>query len=196
MSSDMEEDDLFYLYPPCAACKTQRKRCNMFCEVSSLFPQTKSKEYQNAHRLFGSSNIQKMIVSIKPSEVDVCADSILTEGLAGKNDPEHGCYGLVGNLKAEVDAAERELAAIKRLLALCKNDQATDAAAAAIARQMILRRGGLNIPVPPVPDSPELSLSLRRCPVVRRKLIIGCSKITMVLTRCLMGLCFLGLLRS
>ncbi|GMN53107.1 hypothetical protein TIFTF001_022251 [Ficus carica] len=144
---------------PVLSAKAKKKRCSQACKMAPFFPRSKTNEFRCANRLFGSSNIRTMIGSVKPSEMQTCADSIIIEGRARMLEPVRGCYGLVRLFKAEVDAAERELAAIKRLLALCKmrnNDQAT--AAATMAQQMILRGGGLHIPAPPVPESPAMSL--------------------------------------
>ncbi|KAI3845355.1 hypothetical protein MKX03_020834 [Papaver bracteatum] len=51
----------------CAACKYQRRKCSNECPLKPYFPADQPKMFQNAHRLFGVSNILKIITPLPPN---------------------------------------------------------------------------------------------------------------------------------
>ncbi|KAJ4708655.1 putative LOB domain-containing protein [Melia azedarach] len=101
----------------CASCKHQRKKCDENCELAPYFPASKYREFQNAHKLFGVSNIQKLINSVEPHQRQAAAESILIEGNIRYRDPVHGCLGIVRNLKSQIALHEEELNAVNQQLA-------------------------------------------------------------------------------
>ncbi|KAL5835756.1 hypothetical protein ACOSQ3_015306 [Xanthoceras sorbifolium] len=101
----------------CAACRLQRKRCNQNCNMAQYFPASRYSEFQNAHRLFGVSNIQRIMNSVSPQQRKATADSILIEGNARSNDPVNGCLGIVRDLKSQINLYENELEIVNRKLA-------------------------------------------------------------------------------
>lgn len=46
---------------PCAACKTLRRRCAERCVLAPYFPPTEPLKFAVAHRVFGASNIVKLL---------------------------------------------------------------------------------------------------------------------------------------
>lgn len=50
----------------CASCKHQRKKCSESCELAPDFPASRYAEFQNARRLHGVSNTQKIVASVEP----------------------------------------------------------------------------------------------------------------------------------
>ncbi|KAH0673089.1 hypothetical protein KY284_024176 [Solanum tuberosum] len=46
---------------PCAACKILRRRCVEKCVLAPYFPPTDPLKFTIAHRVFGASNIIKML---------------------------------------------------------------------------------------------------------------------------------------
>ena len=103
--------------PACASCKHQRKKCDQNCELAPYFPASRYREFQNAHRLFGVSNILKVLNSVEPSQRQAAAESILMEGNARRNDPVNGCLGLIRDLKAQVEFYEKQLGIVNQYLA-------------------------------------------------------------------------------
>ncbi|XP_057969529.1 LOB domain-containing protein 22-like [Malania oleifera] len=100
----------------CASCKHQRKKCDDGCELAPYFPATKFQDFQNAHRLFGVGNIIKILNSIEPHHRAAAADSIIQEAKIWKDDPVHGCLGLVQSLQSQIGLCEKELDAINQQL--------------------------------------------------------------------------------
>jgi hypothetical protein len=46
---------------PCAACKILRRRCADGCVLAPYFPPTEPAKFTTAHRVFGASNIIKLL---------------------------------------------------------------------------------------------------------------------------------------
>ena len=46
---------------PCAACKTLRRRCTEKCVLAPYFPPSDPLKFTIAHRIFGASNIIKLL---------------------------------------------------------------------------------------------------------------------------------------
>ena len=52
---------------PCAACKLLRRRCAQDCVFAPYFPADEPQKFANVHKVFGASNVNKMLqVSILP----------------------------------------------------------------------------------------------------------------------------------
>jgi hypothetical protein len=61
---------------PCAACKILRRRCADGCLLAPYFPPTEPAMFTTAHRVFGASNIIKLLqvrVVRAPWFVSACA---------------------------------------------------------------------------------------------------------------------------
>ncbi|WJZ97784.1 hypothetical protein VitviT2T_016363 [Vitis vinifera] len=104
----------------CASCKHQRKRCDSTCELAPYFPASKYREFQNAHKLFGVSNIQKILNAVEPEQRTAAAESLLLEGTFRREDPVYGSFGIVCKLESELDLCKQELYAVNRQLAYFK----------------------------------------------------------------------------
>ncbi|CAN8269373.1 unnamed protein product [Cochlearia groenlandica] len=49
----------------CAACKYQRRKCASDCILAPYFPHDRHNQFLNAHKLYGVSNITKIIIHPK-----------------------------------------------------------------------------------------------------------------------------------
>lgn len=60
---------------PCAACKFLRRRCAEKCVLAPYFPPTQPAKFTTVHRVFGASNIikilQVVILQDHTSKVDI-----------------------------------------------------------------------------------------------------------------------------
>ncbi|XP_010522110.1 PREDICTED: LOB domain-containing protein 2 [Tarenaya hassleriana] len=77
----------------CASCKHQRKKCNSDCVLAPYFPSYKTKEFQAVHRVFGVSNVQKMVRTVREEDRTKLSDSLTWEALWRQKDPVLGLYG-------------------------------------------------------------------------------------------------------
>ncbi|MQM05977.1 hypothetical protein Taro_038790 [Colocasia esculenta] len=102
----------------CAACKYQRRKCAADCQLAPYFPADDPRQFQNAHRLFGVSNIVKILGRIDPSQRPEAMRSIKYEADARDRYPVHGCLGIIYALCLQVHRAQMELDAVMAQLAL------------------------------------------------------------------------------
>lgn len=94
----------------CAVCKYQRRRCSSDCLLAPFFPPDQPKMFQNAHKLFGVSNIVKIIKTLDSDEQKAEAmRSIIYQANIRDRHPVHGCWGLICQLRYQIWQAEEEL---------------------------------------------------------------------------------------
>ncbi|KAI4378338.1 hypothetical protein MLD38_015829 [Melastoma candidum] len=77
----------------CASCKHQRKKCDERCLLSPYFPTEKSREFQAVHRVFGVSNVTKMMMGVSEADRARLVESLVCEALVRQRDPVGGMYG-------------------------------------------------------------------------------------------------------
>ncbi|KAI5068225.1 hypothetical protein GOP47_0016570 [Adiantum capillus-veneris] len=93
----------------CAACKYQRRKCTPDCPLAPYFPPDQPKQFLNVHRLFGVSNVLRILRQVTPSLKADAIKSIVYEADAWERDPVHGCLGLISILQNQVDDLQLEL---------------------------------------------------------------------------------------
>ncbi|XP_058075570.1 LOB domain-containing protein 13-like [Magnolia sinica] len=96
----------------CAVCRHQRRKCNANCPLAPYFPPNKTEQFQNVHRLFGVSNVMKILNSIEPHLWPQAIETIQFEADMRKKKPVEGCLGMIRNLMKQVDASTKELAMV------------------------------------------------------------------------------------
>ncbi|CAN4088161.1 unnamed protein product [Withania somnifera] len=107
----------------CAACKYQRRRCISACPLAPYFPADQPKMFQNAHRLFGVSNILKILKQLDPSQKKVAMKSIIYQANARDKHPVYGCVAEIQNLLFNIQLYEEELQAVHAQLAFYRQQQ-------------------------------------------------------------------------
>ncbi|XP_009777754.1 LOB domain-containing protein 27-like [Nicotiana tabacum] len=107
----------------CAACKYQRRRCISDCPLAPYFPADQPKMFQNAHRLFGVSNILKILKQLDPSQKKVAMKSIIYQANARDKHPVYGCVAEIQNLVFNIQLYEEELQAVHAQLAFYRQQQ-------------------------------------------------------------------------
>lgn len=102
----------------CAACKYQRRKCTSDCPLSPYFPPDQPKRFQNVHKLFGVSNILRILKHVDPSKREDTVKSIAYEADTREKDPVHGCLGVITILQNQVSKLKDELAVVREQLYL------------------------------------------------------------------------------
>ncbi|KAL6536839.1 hypothetical protein OROHE_012423 [Orobanche hederae] len=77
----------------CASCKHQCKKCTDKCTLAPFFPVERTREFQAVHKVFGVSNITKIITSLREEDRKVAVDSLVWEALGRQKDPVLGLFG-------------------------------------------------------------------------------------------------------
>ncbi|CAA7388008.1 unnamed protein product [Spirodela intermedia] len=108
-------------YQACAACKFQRRKCGANCLLAPYFPPDQPKIFENAHHLFGVSNILKILSSIDPSLRSDAMRSILYESDLRARFPVEGCAGAIRQVANQVYSALEELASLNEQIRQVEN---------------------------------------------------------------------------
>ncbi|KAI3809000.1 hypothetical protein L1987_24964 [Smallanthus sonchifolius] len=98
---------------PCAACKILRRRCVEKCVLAPYFPPTEPLKFTIAHRVFGASNIIKLLQELPESQRADAVSSMVYEANARLRDPVYGCAGSICQLQKQVSELQAELAKAK-----------------------------------------------------------------------------------
>lgn len=89
-------------HPACASCKHQRKKCGEDCILAPYFPAERSREFQAVHKVFGVSNVMKLVRSVKEEDRKTVADSLVWEAFCRQNDPILGPLGEYRKIQEEL----------------------------------------------------------------------------------------------
>ncbi|CAN0841705.1 LOB domain-containing protein 36 [Linum grandiflorum] len=101
---------------PCAACKLQRRKCTQECIFAPHFPPDQPQKFADIHKVFGASNVAKMLSELPAMSREEAVISLSYEAGARIRDPVYGCVSAISELQhrlkqmhMEIDAAKQEL---------------------------------------------------------------------------------------
>ncbi len=95
---------------PCAACKFLRRKCTTECVFAPYFPPDQPHKFANVHKIFGASNITKLLNELPPHKREDAVNSLAYEADARVKDPVYGCVGAISLLQRQVAQLQNELA--------------------------------------------------------------------------------------
>ncbi|ESQ52763.1 hypothetical protein EUTSA_v10017905mg [Eutrema salsugineum] len=98
---------------PCAACKLLRRRCAQECPFSPYFSPHEPHKFASVHKVFGASNVSKMLMEVPESQRADTANSLVYEANVRLRDPVYGCMGAISALQQQVQALQAELTAVR-----------------------------------------------------------------------------------
>ncbi|XP_020224142.1 protein ASYMMETRIC LEAVES 2 [Cajanus cajan] len=108
--------------PPCAACKFLRRKCQAECVFAPYFPPDQPQKFVNVHRIFGASNVSKLLNELHPRQREDAVNSLAYEAEMRLRDPVQGCVGVISllhqqlrQLQIDLQKAKFELAKIQNL---------------------------------------------------------------------------------
>ncbi|XP_074379884.1 uncharacterized protein LOC141721048 [Apium graveolens] len=87
----------------CASCRHQRKKCTENCVLAPYFPLNRNKEFQAVHKLFGVSNVTKILSGLDASDRKRAVDSLIWEATFRQNDPVLGSFGEFSRVYEELE---------------------------------------------------------------------------------------------
>eukprot|EP00253_Pinus_taeda_P001086 PITA_01086 len=98
----------------CAACKYQRRKCSPDCPLAPYFPPDQPRQFLNAHKLFGVSNILRILKQLPDDRQKSDAmKSMVYQANAREKDPVHGCFGIIVMLQTQVERLKEELELVR-----------------------------------------------------------------------------------
>ncbi|XP_021769300.1 LOB domain-containing protein 15-like [Chenopodium quinoa] len=98
---------------PCAACKLLRRRCAQECPFSPYFSPHEPQKFASVHKVFGASNVSKMLMEVPESQRADAANSLVYEANVRLRDPVYGCMGAISALQQQVQLLQAELNAVR-----------------------------------------------------------------------------------
>ncbi|GAB2234118.1 hypothetical protein Drorol1_Dr00003355 [Drosera rotundifolia] len=94
---------------PCAACKLLRRRCAEECPFYPYFSPHEPYKFAVVHKIFGASNVSKMLLEVPESQRADAANSLVYEANVRLRDPVYGCMGAISALQQQVQTLQAEL---------------------------------------------------------------------------------------
>ncbi|KAL9227580.1 hypothetical protein vseg_003254 [Gypsophila vaccaria] len=99
---------------PCGACKFLRRKCIRGCVFAPYFCHEQGATHFAAiHKVFGASNIAKLLGQLPVSDRSEAAVTISYEAQARLQDPIYGCVSHIFALQQQVVSLQAQLATLK-----------------------------------------------------------------------------------
>ncbi|KAK6234576.1 Lateral organ boundary protein [Theobroma cacao] len=95
---------------PCASCKLLRRRCAKDCIFAPYFPSDDPHKFAIVHKVFGASNVGKMLQELPVHQRADAVSSLVYEANARVRDPVYGCVGAISYLQNQVSQLQMQLA--------------------------------------------------------------------------------------
>ncbi|KAF9676966.1 hypothetical protein SADUNF_Sadunf08G0058300 [Salix dunnii] len=95
---------------PCASCKLLRRRCAKDCIFAPYFPSDDPHKFAIVHKVFGASNVSKMLQELLVHQRADAVSSLVYEANARVRDPVYGCVGAISYLQNQVSQLQMQLA--------------------------------------------------------------------------------------
>ncbi|KAL6204353.1 PREDICTED: LOB domain-containing protein 12 [Fragaria vesca subsp. vesca] len=121
---------------PCASCKLLRRRCAKDCIFAPYFPSDDPHKFAIVHKVFGASNVSKMLQELPLHQRGDAVSSLVYEANARVRDPVYGCVGAISFLQNQVSNLQMQLAVAQAEI-LCIQMQQEPVAATLPASQML-----------------------------------------------------------
>ncbi|KAK4848654.1 hypothetical protein QYF36_015661 [Acer negundo] len=100
-------------HQPCAACKMLRRRCDSNCILAPYFPNDEIEKFASVHRVFGASNVIKMIQMVEETKREDAVKALVYEATARLRDPVYGSAGATFHLYKMVQELKLQLELIQ-----------------------------------------------------------------------------------
>ncbi|XP_068656957.1 LOB domain-containing protein 36-like [Aristolochia californica] len=101
---------------PCAACKFLRRKCTQECVFAPYFPPDHPQKFAHVHKVFGASNVSKLLNDLIPTQREDAVNSLAYEAEARLRDPVYGCVGLISLLQHRLKQVQNDLYNAKKEL--------------------------------------------------------------------------------
>lgn len=79
------------------------------CIFAPYFPPEEPLKFTHVHKIFGASNISKLLHEVLPHQREDTVNSLAYEAEARVRDPVYGCVGTISFLQMQVELLQKEL---------------------------------------------------------------------------------------
>ncbi|QCE15333.1 LOB domain-containing protein 15 [Vigna unguiculata] len=139
---------------PCAACKLLRRRCAQECPFSPYFSPHEPQKFASVHKVFGASNVSKMLMEVPECQRADAANSLVYEANVRLRDPVYGCMGAISGLQQQVQSLQAELNVVRAEILKYKLREAHMIPPSSHHVPMLPSSGAVSIAAPPPPPPP------------------------------------------
>ncbi|KAJ4781213.1 LOB domain-containing protein 36 [Rhynchospora pubera] len=94
---------------PCAACKFLRRKCTNGCVFAPYFPPDQPSKFANVHKIFGASNVAKLLNELPPPQREDAVNSLAYEADSRISNPVHGCVAYITTLQEKIKEVNEQL---------------------------------------------------------------------------------------
>ncbi|KAK6794131.1 hypothetical protein RDI58_007584 [Solanum bulbocastanum] len=101
----------------CAACKFLKRRCTTTCQFAPYFRSDEPKKFANVHKVFGASNVIKILNEVPQDQREDTVNSLVYEAEVRLRDPVYGCIGAIASLQRKMVELQHDLMVTKAHLA-------------------------------------------------------------------------------
>ncbi|CAM0906763.1 unnamed protein product [Alopecurus aequalis] len=102
---------------PCAACKLLRRKCTQGCVFAPYFPPDQPAKFANVHKVFGASNVSKLLNELAVVQREDAVTSLAFEAEARLSDPVYGCVAHISILQRKIKQVREDIANARKELA-------------------------------------------------------------------------------
>uniref|UniRef100_A0A1D1YBI8 LOB domain-containing protein 6 n=1 Tax=Anthurium amnicola TaxID=1678845 RepID=A0A1D1YBI8_9ARAE len=110
---------------PCAACKCLRRKCQPDCVFAPYFPPDQPQKFVHVHKVFGASNVTKLLNELTPYQREDAVNSLAYEAEMRLRDPVYGCVGVISVLQHQLRQLQVDLTCAKSELSKYQATTAT-----------------------------------------------------------------------
>ncbi|KAI3851532.1 hypothetical protein MKW92_038123 [Papaver armeniacum] len=107
----------------CAACKHLRRKCPSDCIFYPYFPSNNPQRFAYVHKIFGASNVSKMLKQLPEHQRAEAANSLYLEAEFRVQDPVYGCVGVISELQQQIQTTQFQLAETQAHMTFSKPHQ-------------------------------------------------------------------------
>ncbi|GJZ64800.1 LOB domain-containing protein 15, partial [Tanacetum coccineum] len=93
--------------------KLLRRRCAQECPFSPYFSPHEPQKFASVHKVFGASNVSKLLMEVPENQRADAANSLVYEANVRLRDPVYGCMGAISALQHQVQSLQAELNAVR-----------------------------------------------------------------------------------
>ncbi|KAG0460278.1 hypothetical protein HPP92_023437 [Vanilla planifolia] len=123
---------------PCAGCKFLRRKCQPDCVFAPYFPPDQPQKFVNVHRVFGASNVTKILNDLHPFQREDAVNSLAYEAEMRLRDPVYGCVGIISLLQHELRQLQLDLSRARSELSKFQSAAAAAAGGAVGMEQLFV----------------------------------------------------------
>ncbi|CAL1406246.1 unnamed protein product [Linum trigynum] len=143
---------------PCAACKLLRRRCAEECPFSPYFSPHEPHKFAAVHKVFGASNVSKMLLEVPETQRADAANSLVYEANLRLRDPVYGCMGAISALQQQMQSLQLELNAVRAEILKYKYREATTNLLSSSNHAALISSGVVSV-ISAAPTTPAVAAS-------------------------------------